>query len=93
VGVAFSVGATPFLFRGFLLSKKLTEEDRDRVVCSVSRAGMSLVMLCEETQDPVLSSKLNKILNDVRSANETLCQKQGDTDENWNDDEFWLYVN
>lgn len=56
--------------------KNLTEEDRARAVCSVSRAGMSLLTICEETDDPILSSKLNKVLDDVRAATHTLYGKQ-----------------
>ena len=62
---------------------KLTDEDRDRVVCSVSRAGMSLLTLCEETQDPVLSLKLNKVLDDVRTATQTLYGKRDFDDGSW----------
>jgi hypothetical protein len=55
---------------------KMTEEDRARAVCSVSRAGMGLLTLCEEIKDPVLSSKLNRVLDDVRVATQTLYGKR-----------------
>ena len=67
----------PPLFIGKLMNK-LTLEDQDRAICAVSRAGMSLLTICEQVTDPELQSKLNTVLDDVRFANNVLYQRDND---------------
>lgn len=58
--------------------KQITVEEQSRAICAVSRAGMSLLMMCEQVTDPELQSKLNTILDDVRFANNVLYKKDDD---------------
>jgi hypothetical protein len=58
--------------------RQITIDEQTRAVGAVSRAGMSLLMICEQVTDPALQSQLNTILDDVRFANNVLYK--GDDD-------------
>lgn len=60
--------------------RNITTDEQNRAINAVSRAGMSLLMICEQVTDPDLQSKLNNVLDDVRCANNALYKRNSDDD-------------